>query len=223
MRLQDAAAAVRARIADACASAGRDPREVTLVAVTKGHPPALAAAAFAAGLADLGENRIEDLERKRAGAPAARWHHLGAVQSNKARRIAAAAALVHGLEPGRGAERLAAEGRASGRPVAALLEVDFTPGAGRQGVAPKAVPGALEALRALDGLDLRGLMTVAPLDAQADAARPFFERLRELRDRHAPDLPELSMGMSGDFPVALREGATIVRIGTALFGARPSA
>lgn len=211
-------AAVRERIAQACQEVGRDPGSVTLVGVCKEHSAEAVAAAAAAGLRDFGENRIQDLERKRDSAPGARWHHLGAVQSNKARRIASAD-LVHGLVPGRGADRLAAAGAERGRAVRALLEVDFTP-SGRHGVRPEDVAGSIEALSAMRGIELMGLMCVAPFEARGDRARPYFSRLRELRDRHAPHLPELSMGMSGDFPIAIVEGATMVRVGTAIFGAR---
>jgi pyridoxal phosphate enzyme (YggS family) len=211
--------AVRDRIAEACAASGRDPAEVTLVAVTKGHPLGAVELAARAGLEDLGENYVQELEAKREAAPAARWHYLGRVQANKASRIAAAAGVVHGLEPGHGARRLGRAALERGTAVRAFLEVDFT--GARQGVAPSGVPRALEELRALPGIDLAGLMTVAP-DAGPEATRRAFAGLRELRDSHAPDLRELSMGMSGDFPVAVEEGGTIARIGTALFGARPA-
>jgi hypothetical protein len=217
---------VRRRITAACARAGRDPAGVVTVAVTKGHGVDVVALAARSGLRDLGENYVQELERKRTAAPTARWHFLGRVQSNKAARVAAAD-VVHGLEPGRGADRLASAARHRGRAVEGLLEVDFT--ARRQGVAPLDVPAALDELRALEGIRLVGLMTIAPPAvpgvggaAGSDASRAWFARLRELRDRHAADLPELSMGMSGDFPVAVEEGATMVRIGTALFGARPT-
>jgi pyridoxal phosphate enzyme (YggS family) len=209
-------AAVRERIAEACRTAGRSPSEVTLIAVSKGHPIAAVTEGAAAGLTDFGENFVQELEAKRAAAPDARWHFLGRIQSNKARRIAAAD-VIHGLEPGEGARRLAAAGTSSGTPVRALLEVDFT--GRRQGVPPHEVPAALDGLRSVPGLVLEGLMTVAPFDSSEP--RGWFARLRELRDIHAPDLRELSMGMSDDFPGAVEEGATMVRIGTALFGARP--
>ncbi len=206
---------VRGRIAEACRVAGRRPGEVTLIAVTKGHPAAVVRAA-AAVLDDFGENYIQDLEAKRAAAADATWHYLGRVQSNKARRIATAD-LVHGLEPGEGPRRLGAAGAARGEPVRALLEVDFT--GRRQGVHPDELRAALDGIRSVPGLLLEGLMTVAPVDS--GDPRRWFAGLRELRDTHAPDLRELSMGMSDDFPGAVEEGATMVRIGTALFGARP--
>ena len=210
--------AVQARLEEAARAADRAPEDVTLIGVTKGQPLAAVTEAVAAGLGDLGENHVQELERRRPLAPRVRWHHLGRVQSNKARRVALVADLVHGLEPGRAAERLAAAALERGTSLRVLLEVDFT--GRRQGVAPAGVGAAVEALRLLAGLDLAGLMTVAP-PGPADAARRAFSELRDLRDQHAPELPDLSMGMSDDFPVAIAEGATMVRIGTAIFGPRP--
>lgn len=219
MNVSTRLAVVRARLEEAARAAGRNPQDVTLIAVTKGQPSGAVTEAVAAGLGDLGENHVQDLERKRPLAPGVRWHHLGRVQSNKARRIAHAAETVHGVEPGRGAERLAGAALERGTLLRILLEVDFT--GRRQGVAPGEVAAAVEALRALAGLELAGLMTVAPPGPPVTARRCFAE-LRELRDRHAPELRELSMGMSDDFPVAIAEGATMVRIGTAIFGPRPT-
>ena len=218
MTVADRLAAVRARLEEAVRAAARAPEEVTLIGVTKGHPADAVTEAAAAGLGDLGENYVQELERRRSLAPGVRWHHLGRVQSNKARRIALAADVVHGVEPGRGAERLAEAALERGAPLRVLLEVDFT--GRRQGVAPAGVGAAVAALRTLAGLDLIGLMTVAP-PGPVDVARRSFSQLRDLRDRHAPELRELSMGMSDDFPVAIAEGATMVRIGTAIFGPRP--
>jgi pyridoxal phosphate enzyme (YggS family) len=217
--LEDRIVAVRARIERGCAAAGRDPAEVGLVAVTKGIPGRLVGWAAERGIEDFGENYVNELQDKRAEAPDARWHFLGRVQSNKAPAIAEAD-LVQGLEPGRGADRLARLGRERGRPVACLVEVDFT--GRRQGVGPDDLRPFLERVAGEPGLDVRGLMTVAPPSPDPEEARPFFARLRELRDGSAPGLRELSMGMSADFPVAVEEGATMVRIGTALFGERPA-
>lgn len=218
MSVSERLAVVRGRIERAARGAGRAPEDVTVVGATKGQPAWVVAEAASAGLEDFGENYVQELELKRPAARGARWHHLGRVQSNKARRIAQLADVVHGTEPGRGAERLGAAAGEGGRLLRVLLEVDFT--GRRQGVAPTEVAAAIEALRELEGLDLCGLMTVAP-PVPPEAVRRCFAELRELRDRHAPDLPELSMGMSDDFPVAIAEGATMVRIGTAIFGPRP--
>jgi PLP dependent protein len=217
--LERAIAEVGERIAGACARAGRRPEEVRLIAVTKGFPVELVAAGAAAGLTEFGENYVQELERKREAAPGAKWHFLGRVQSNKARRIAAGADLIHGLEPGRPAERLAAAGTARGRAVRALVEVDFT--GRRVGVSPEDAEEFVIGAASMDGLEVPGLMTIAPPDVPPG---PYFARLRDLRDRIArrdPAVTELSMGMSADYEEAVEEGATMVRVGTAIFGPRP--
>ena len=219
VELERAIAAVGYRIAGACTRSGRRPEEVRLIAVTKGFPVEAVAAGAAAGLTEFGENYVQELERKREAAPGARWHFLGRVQSNKARRIAEGADLIHGLEPGRPAERLASAGAARGRAVGALVEVDFT--GRRVGVGPDDAEGFVARVASMDGLEVRGLMTIAPPDVPAG---PYFARLRDLRDRigrQHPAVTELSMGMSADYEEAVEEGATMVRIGTAIFGSRP--
>jgi PLP dependent protein len=217
--LERAIGAVRQRIAGACARSGRDPGEVRLIGITKTVAPRAVEAAAAGGLTDFGENYVQELERKRATAPDATWHFVGRVQRNKARRIARVSDLVHGVEPGRAAKGLAALGTERGRPVAVLVEVDFT--GRRVGVAPEDAERFVGELSDQEGLEVRGLMTIPP---QHEEARPYFARLRELRDRMAEDPPgltELSMGMSADYEDAVEEGATMVRVGTAIFGARP--
>ena len=217
--LERAIGAIRQGIAGACARSGRDPEEVRLIGITKTVAIRAVEAAAAGGVTDFGENYVQDLERKRAAAPDARWHFVGRVQRNKARRIARVSDLVHGVEPGRAAEGLAALGTERGRPVAVLVEVDFT--GRRVGVAPEDAERFVGELSDREGLEVRGLMTIPP---QHEEARSYFSRLRELRDRMAADLPgltELSMGMSADYEDAVEEGATMVRVGTAIFGARP--
>lgn len=209
-------AAVRERIEAACVRAGRDPVEVRLVAVTKKVDPGRIREAAAAGVTDFGENYLQELTAKRGAAPDARWHFLGRVQSNKARGVAAAADLVQTLEPGRACRRL---GEAADPSLTCLVQVDFT--GERVGVAPAEAPAFLEELAEQPSLDVRGLMTVPPL---GEDPRPYFARLRELRDRLREDHPglvELSMGMSADYEDAVVEGATMVRVGTAIFGPRP--
>jgi PLP dependent protein len=217
--LERAIAAVRERIAEACTRSGRSPDEVVLIAVTKTVSPEMVRAATAAGLTEFGENYVQELEQKRRAAPEATWHFVGRVQSNKARRIVEASDLLHGLEPGRGAERVSAMGVERGRPVPVLVEVDFT--GRRVGAGPEETEDFVTRLAEWEGLDVRGLMAIPPQDRDA---RPFFALLRELRDRIArrhPEVTELSMGMSADYEDAVEEGATMVRIGTAIFGARP--
>lgn len=215
-------AEVRARIADACARVGRDAREVTLVGATKTVPPERIRAAVAAGLADVGENRVQELRAKHPEVSGVRWHFLGPLQAGSARHVAALADVVHSLAPGGGLDRLVARLDDLGRTVDGLIEVDLT--GERHGVSPEALEGFAERLAPIPGIRLVGLMTIAPLGADAEAARPAFARLRDLRDRlrnHYPGVLALSMGMSLDYAVAVEEGATMVRVGTALFGDRP--
>ena len=209
--------AVREAIAAACERSRRDPAEVTVVAVTKGQPAEAVGWATGAGLRDIGENYVQELEEKRdRHGEGVRWHFLGRVQSNKAGRIATCH-LVQGLEPGSGADRLDRIGVERGRPVSCLIEVDAT--GRRQGVPPEGLQAFVEEVSGRAGLALRGLMTVAPETASPEEARPHFRQVRDLRDRFLPG-GELSMGMSTDLQVAVEEGATMVRIGRALFGDR---
>ena len=212
---------VRRRIAEACAASGRDPAGVRLVAVTKTVPEAVVRRAFSAGIEDLGENYASELARKARRVPA-RWHFLGKLQAGTSARVAAAADVIHSAEPGGGLEAVARRGAARGRTIECLVQVDFT--GGRQGVDPEEVEAFMQRASALPSLRFVGLMTLPPLGPDSEAARPYFARLRDIRDRlreRFPDMVELSMGMSDDFPVAVEEGATMVRVGTALFGARP--
>ena len=214
-----AVAGVRERIEAACRRAGRDPVQVRLVAVTKTVDPARIRDAAAAGVEDFGENYVQELAAKREASPGARWHFLGRVQSNKARRVADAADIVQTLEPGRACLKLAAASEEAGSALPCLVQVDFT--GERVGVGPSEAAAFVDRLAAASGLDVRGLMTVPPL---GEDPRPFFARLRELLDRLRkahPGLSELSMGMSADYEDAVVEGATMVRVGSAIFGARP--
>lgn len=226
---------VKARIAEAAQRAGRDPAEITLVAVTKTQPVAVIKAAAAAGLVEFGENRIEEAEPKMAAAPAPlRWHMIGQVQSRKAREVAQAGfGLVHSVDSLKLAERLsrfAVEG--SRGPQAILLECNVSGEASKAGVPVweglarwETLLPDLEKIMELPGVSVQGLMTIAPRVPEAEAARPFFRRLRELRDYLKIHLPqgnwrELSMGMTDDFEAAIAEGATLVRVGRAIFGER---
>lgn len=217
---------VRARIAAAADAAGRDPSAVRLVAVTKGVTVERIDEALAAGVTDLGENRVQEADAKRGQVSgAATWHLLGHLQTNKAKRAAEVFDVVESVDSERVARALS-ERRASAErpPLPVLIEVELTGLATRTGVQPDAVEPLARALAGLDTLRLTGLMTIAPpVPDPADAA-PYFRRLREIRDQ-LPDrlgilLPELSMGMSDDFAVAVAEGATMVRVGRAIFGAR---
>jgi pyridoxal phosphate enzyme (YggS family) len=216
-------ASVRDRLGDAASAAGRNRGDVRLIVVTKTVPVAAVRAAIAAGAHDLGENYAAELREKRSAidAPNVRWHYIGALQSGTAHHVADLADVVQTVAGERAARRLAGRAARNGRTVDALIEVDFT--GARAGVAPEEVPAAADLVVRLEGLHLRGLMTIAPPTPDPEGARPWCRRLRELRDalrqRH-PDVLDLSMGMSLDYQVAVQEGATMVRIGTAVFGAR---
>jgi hypothetical protein len=196
---------------------------VTLVAAAKTVPAEVVGWAVDAGVTAVGENYVQELREKApalAGRPV-RWHFIGTLQTSAAAHVADLADVVETLAGERAARRLAGRAARAGRTIDALLEVDFT--GERAGLAPDDVPAAADVLGTLEGIRLVGLMTIPPLTADAEGARPWFARLRELRDRVAekhPDVLELSMGMSLDYPVAIEEGATMVRVGTALFGPR---
>jgi pyridoxal phosphate enzyme (YggS family) len=225
--------AVRGRVAGAAKRSGRAADAVTLIGVVKTVPAARVCDAVRLGVADLGENRVQEAEAKipavggasEGGRP--RWHMIGHLQRNKAGKALAMFDMVHGVDDAELAETIARRALALGRRMPVLIEVNVSGEASKFGVQPQALPellGSLSQLEALGGLLLRGLMTVgAPVDV-AEQARAGFARLRDLRDdaehRIGHPLPELSMGMSGDYEVAAEEGATLVRVGSALFGAR---
>ena len=218
--------AVRQSIDRAAQRSGRKGSDVTLVAVVKTVPVAAAREALALGIRDLGESRVQEAETHVAalGRDAARWHLIGHLQRNKAKRAVQLFDRVHSVDGLEVAAALARHAVAQGLTVRALVEVNVGGEASKFGVAPEGLEELLERARALPGLAIDGLMTVAPQGERAEEARPHFARLRALRDEAERSqglrLPELSMGMSGDYEVAVEEGATIVRVGTALFGAR---
>ncbi len=220
---------VHARIAAACVRAGRDPASVTLVGVTKTVGVPAIQAALEAGLQVLGENRVQEALPKLDALPRARWHFIGELQRNKARRVAERFELIHSVDSLRLGETLARIGDELGRPVAALVEVNVGGEASKAGIEPEELEPLLRALAGRPGLALRGLMAVPPPVDDPDEARPFFRRLAGLaRAAAALGLPgvamdELSMGMTHDFEVAIEEGATFVRVGTGIFGARSGA
>ncbi len=226
---------VRARIAAAARRAGRDPAEITLVAVSKGQSPASVVAAWAAGLRVFGENRVEEAVPKiqavaallgPGAAPA--WHMVGHLQSRKAASAVSWAAMVHSVDSVKLAQRLSRFCIQAGRELPILLEVNVSGEPTKYGLPESEVAGVIEAIAAPPGLPalrLEGLMTMAPIAADPEAVRPVFAALRALRDQLAQRYPalslrHLSMGMTDDFEVAIEEGATIVRIGRAIFGER---
>ena len=217
-------ASVRRRISEAAERAGRDPASVRLIAVTKTVPSPRIAEAVAAGVTEIGENRVQEARLKHAGVPSGvSWHLLGHLQSNKAALAAQLFDTVHSLDSERLALALGSRRDPARGPISALVEVDFTGIVARSGIPPEAAVPLLRAVAGQPGLRLAGLMTIATFGDPA-AARRCFRSLRELRDRLQSDLglglPELSMGMSDDFETAVAEGATMVRLGRVLFGER---
>jgi pyridoxal phosphate enzyme (YggS family) len=214
---------VRARIGRACARSDRDPATVRLVAAVKTVEPEAIDWMRDAGVTDVGENYVKELRVKRASLDGLVWHFLGTLQSHTAHVVAEHADVVQTLVPGNAFARLARRATERGVSLPALIEVDFT--SRRTGLAPEDVERFADEVAATEGVDLVGLMTLPPPTATPEGARPWFARLRELRGLVAsahPGAAGLSMGMSLDYEVAVEEGATMVRIGTALFGARPS-
>lgn len=212
---------IRAGIERSAERAGRDPGDVTLVAVAKTVPEAAVRWVVDDGVVDVGENYVRELRSKVPAVPGARWHFVGTLQSGSAHHVAALADVVQTLTGDRATHRLARRAAEAGRALDALIEVDLT--GERTGVHPNRVGEVADAVAGLEGVRLRGLMTLPPMPTVAEDARPSFVRLRELRDRvreKHPDVLALSMGMSLDYEVAVEEGATMVRIGTALFGPR---
>lgn len=221
-------ATVRARIERAARSAGRHPEDVRLVAVSKTFPAAHVRAAFAAGQVDFGENRVQEAFGKmdETSDLPVRWHLVGHLQSNKARKAAVRFACIHSID---GVPLLSAVDRAAdaqGTRPELLIQVDLAGEATKHGATPEALGGIFDAAAACRAARVVGLMVLPPWPEDPEDVRPYFRRLRELRDRlHADGVPadrlrELSMGMSRDLEVAVQEGATMVRIGTALFGPR---
>jgi pyridoxal phosphate enzyme (YggS family) len=223
MTFEDRLREVQSRIARACRRAGREPNAVTLVAATKGVSLDAVRRARGAGVVDFAENYASEMVAKAPHVPAT-WHFVGKLQRGTAAKVAGLADVVHSAEPGRALERVAMRAHADGREIAWLAQVDFT--GRRQGVGPLDLEEFLRKASRLPGIRLTGLMTLPPMTSEGEQARRYFIRLRELRNglRTAfPALVELSMGMSADYEVAVEEGATMVRIGSALFGERSAA
>ncbi len=218
---------VRRRIAESARRAGRAPEAVTLVAVSKGQPPERVREALAAGVRALGENRVQELLAKQAAVgPGPEWHFVGRLQTNKVRALLAKAPvrLIHSLDRAALAEELDRQARRLGKVQPVLIQVNVSREATKAGLRPEELLPFLRWVAGLAGLEVQGLMTMAPPVSDPEEARPVFRRLRELFEeaRRAGiagvRMEHLSMGMSGDYPVAVEEGATIVRIGTAIFG-----
>jgi len=212
---------VRGRMARAAERAGRDPAGILLLAVTKVFPSAAIREAYALGLREFGENYVQEFEGKAPevrGLEGARFHLIGHLQSNKSRKAVELFDVVQTVDSEKLARRLNEAMAASGKTLEVMLEVKLSGEEAKSGAAPEELPELIAAVRGCERLRLRGLMTMPPWTEDAEQSRPYFRRLRELAGRH--ELPELSMGMTNDFEVAIEEGATCVRVGTALFGKR---
>ena len=218
----------RERIARAASRVGRDPASVLLVAIAKTFTAEHVRALAAAGQRDFGENKVQEALAKMDQLPGLglRWHLVGHLQSNKARRAAERFDVIQSIDDARLVARIDEAAAEAGRSVDLLVQVDLAGEPTKHGVPPGELGPVLEAAARCRALRLKGLMLLPPAADTAEAARPYFAALRALRDRLVSDgatgpMPELSMGMSHDFEIAIEEGATMVRVGTALFGTRP--
>jgi len=214
---------VRARIAAACARAGRDPVTVQLLAASKFQSPEAIRTAYAAGQRQFGENYVQELVQKAqalADLPELRWHLIGRLQTNKVKDVVRLNAAVQSLDSLKLCEALAQRAAASGQRVQVYVQVNISDEPQKAGVTPAALPQLIQAARAAPALDLRGLMAIPKPSEDEAEQRADFRKLRQLTEHLG--LPELSMGMSDDLELAILEGATMVRVGTALFGERPA-
>ncbi len=216
---------VRERIGRACARSGRAPQSIRLLPVTKGFPAGTIRDAMALGLGEFGENRIQEAEGKIASiSPRPRWHLVGHLQRNKAKRAAQLFDVIHSIDSLPLAEEVSRRAQEKGSRIACLVEVNTSGDASKFGVPPEGARDLMEKAGRLEGIDLRGLMTIGPLHGGAAGARRAFQDLASIRAEAVragllPEGADLSMGMSEDFEIAIEEGSTIVRLGTALFGA----
>jgi len=217
VEIADRLAGVRQRVAVAAAGCGRDPQSVTLIAVGKTFPAQVVRMAVEAGAIDLGENRVQEAVAKKPEVPGAKWHLIGPLQRNKTRAALGVFDIVHTLDRPELADRLQ-------RRLDVLIEVNIGSEPQKAGVLPDKGAELVQHAIGCDRLAVRGLMAIPPWQDDPEASRPYFRALRELRDDIQQGmgvaLPELSMGMSHDFEVAINEGATMVRVGTAIFGPR---
>lgn len=227
--LRENIARIEDRIRAACQRSGRRREEVRLVAVSKTHPPELIRAAFEAGLRDFGESRVQEAKSKisqLAGLPIT-WHLIGHLQSNKARPAREMFNWIQSVDSLRLAEKLSQAAAPGSARLPVLMEVNLGAEASKEGIGAAEAPGLAEQISRLESIELRGWMAIPPYFENPEDVRPYFQQLRklagEIARRNLPNasLHELSMGMSHDFEVAIEEGATMVRIGTAIFGSRP--
>ncbi len=227
MSLTDNLALIQQRIRTACERSDRDVNSVLLLAVSKTHPPEVIREAVNLGLTTFGENKVQEAKAKIPNCPGkARWHFIGHLQSNKCRDAVELFEMIQGVDSLAIAQEINKRAEQASKTMPILLEINVAGEGSKFGYQPAQMLAELEALNALPRLEIHGLMAIPPYTPVPEKARPYFQKLRELKQQAeallgAP-LPQLSMGMSGDFEVAIEEGATIVRIGTALFGERSS-
>jgi len=218
---------VRERIGAAAGRAGRDPGDVALVAVSKAHPVPLIREAIAAGQRDFGENRVQEAVAKyKELGTQVRWHFVGRLQRNKVKHLVGWVDLIHSLDRPELAAEIGNRMASTGATQEVLAEVNVSGDRGRGGVMPEGLASLLESVASVPGVRVTGLMAMAPIVSSPEDARPYFRRVARLRDEAAMEFPELgihhlSMGMSQDYEVAIEEGATLVRVGEAIFGHRP--
>lgn len=213
------------RIARAEKRAGRAPGSVKLVAASKTQPLSLVLEAHAAGLTVFGENYVQEAAEKVPGLPGAEWHMIGKLQGNKVRKAVSLFSWIQTADSAKRLEEISRCAAEEGKVVPVLLEVNLEGEESKAGISPADLRGAAESAAGLPGVKVSGLMAIPPYGMDPEESRPYFVRLRELRDALSRELPaadlrELSMGMSGDFEAAIEEGATMVRVGTAIFGTR---
>ncbi len=225
MTIHDRVGEVRGRIERAAASARRDPSGIRLIAVSKTWPAEAVREAAEAGITEFGENKAQELTHKLSAVGSlGAWHFVGALQTNKARSVVGRVALIHSVDRIEVAEAIARRAERSGLSQPVLVQVNVSREPAKHGVDPDEAVAFAGCVAALEGVDLRGLMTLPPFGREPELSRPWFRKLAELGALLAdvlPGAPELSMGMSRDFEVAIQEGATMVRVGEAVFGARP--
>lgn len=226
--IADSIGNIRERIRLACRKAGRDPGEVQLLAVSKTFPVESIREVVSCGVSDIGENYVQELlaKREQFADAAVRWHFIGHLQTNKVKYVAEWIHMIHAVDSVKLAAEIDKRAAQAGRTIDVLIEVNSTGEASKYGVEPEEAGALVRMLAGLDHLRICGLMTMGLFDPDAEVSRPLFRRMRKLRDELAGfgqgnlQMRHLSMGMTGDFEVAIEEGATIVRIGTALFGKR---
>ena len=225
--LKDNLNEVRARVTAACLRSGRDPREVTLIAVSKTKPVPMLEEVYAQGVRDFGENRPQEMRDKAAELPAdIRWHMIGRLQTNKVKYVVPRAVLIQSVDSLHLAEAIDKEAAKAGVTANILIEVNIAGEASKGGIAPEETEGFARELAALPNLKVNGLMTIAPIVENGEENRAYFRQMRELlvdiRDKNIDNIfmRSLSMGMTGDFETAIEEGATLVRVGTGIFGGR---